>query len=75
MWSISTNILMVLANFLGIHNSIVLKNIGRDCGTTSSSFGSIFVQVVAAAAANGGCADKKTHQLCMVGAISCCCKE
>ena len=35
MWSISTNILTVLANFLGIHNSIFSKNIGRDCGNTN----------------------------------------
>ena len=34
-WSISTNILMVLANFLGIHNPVFLKNIGRDHGNTS----------------------------------------
>ena len=39
---ISTNILMVLANFLGIHNSILSKNIGRDRGNTRlnrTSFG------------------------------------
>jgi hypothetical protein len=34
MWSISTNILTVLANFLGIHNSVLLKNIGHDRGNT-----------------------------------------
>ena len=33
MWSISTNI-YILANFLGIDNSIFLKNIGFDCGNT-----------------------------------------
>ena len=36
MWSISTNILMVLANFFGIHNSILSKNIGHDRGNTST---------------------------------------
>jgi hypothetical protein len=34
MCSISTNILTVLANFLGIQNSIFSKNIGRDRGNT-----------------------------------------
>jgi hypothetical protein len=33
-WSISTNISTVLANFLGIHNPVFSKNIGRDCGNT-----------------------------------------
>src|ERR1700691_2363663 len=36
-WSISTNIPKVLANFLGIHNPVFLKNIGRDRGNTISS--------------------------------------
>ena len=35
MCSISTNILTVLANFLGIQTSIFWKNIGRDCGNTN----------------------------------------
>ena len=35
MRSISTNILTVLANFLGIHYSILSKNIGRDHGNTT----------------------------------------
>ena len=35
MRSISTNILTVLANFLGIHFSILSKNIGRDRGNTT----------------------------------------
>ena len=35
MCSISTNILTVLANFYGIQNSILSKNIGCDCGNTS----------------------------------------
>jgi hypothetical protein len=35
MCSISTNILTVLANFLGIQNSISSQNIGHDCGNTS----------------------------------------
>ena len=35
MCSISTNILTVLANFLGIQNSIFSKNIGRNCGNTT----------------------------------------
>ena len=34
MWSISKNILKVLANFLGIQNLNYLKNIGHDCGNT-----------------------------------------
>ena len=34
-WSISTNILTALANFLHIHNSIFSKNIGHDRGNTS----------------------------------------
>ena len=34
MWSISTNILTVLANFLGIQNSIFSKNIGCNRGNT-----------------------------------------
>ena len=37
MWSISTNILTVLANFLGIHNSILSKNIGCDRGNTKAA--------------------------------------
>ena len=36
MCSISTNILTVLANFLGIQNSILSKNIGHDRGNTST---------------------------------------
>ena len=39
MWPISMNILKVLANFLGIHNSIFLKNIGCDCGNTRWDLG------------------------------------
>ena len=35
MCSISTNILIVLANSLGIQNSIFSKNIGRDRGNTN----------------------------------------
>src|ERR1700727_2562139 len=35
-WSISTNIPTVLANFLGIHNPVFSKNIGRDRGNTIS---------------------------------------
>ena len=38
MCSISTNILTVLANFLGIQNSIFSKNIGRDRGNTTSVY-------------------------------------
>ena len=38
MWSISTNILTVLANFLGIHNSILSKNIGRNRGNTNITY-------------------------------------
>ena len=35
MWSISTNILTVLANFLGIQNSNFSKNIGHNHGNTT----------------------------------------
>ena len=38
-WSISTNIPTVLANFLGIHNPVFSKKIGRDCGNTSGGDG------------------------------------
>src|ERR1700683_3876727 len=34
-WFISTNIPTVLANFLGIHNPVFSKNIGRDRGNTN----------------------------------------
>src|ERR1700683_1751073 len=34
-WFISTNIPTVLANFLGIHNPVFSKNIGRDCANCS----------------------------------------
>src|SRR6202451_4306144 len=37
-WFISTNIPTVLANFLGIHNPVFSKNIGRDCGNTIGIF-------------------------------------
>ena len=36
MFSISTNIPTVLANFLGIQNLIFSKNIGHNCGNTTS---------------------------------------
>ena len=41
MCSISTNILTVLANFLGIQNSIFSKNIGHNCGNTTRGGGGL----------------------------------
>ena len=38
MWSISKNILTVLANFLGIQNPVFSKNISRDRGNTTQQF-------------------------------------
>jgi hypothetical protein len=38
---ISTNILTVLANFLGIQNSIFSKNIGHNCGNTTRGGGGL----------------------------------
>src|SRR5882762_597188 len=36
-WSISTNIPMILVNFLGIHNSVLSKNIGCNIATLSTA--------------------------------------
>ena len=38
MWSISTNILMVLVNFFGIQNSISSKNISGGHGNTMTDY-------------------------------------
>ena len=58
MWSISTNIPTVLANFLGIHNSILSKNIGHNCGNTNSvSRAVVFKLVETLKAIKGPCDD------------------